>query len=136
VEACKTHDPKGVFFGTNPVPDPDDPAAATDNNKDAAFRAEVVVERLAGKRFLICNGGADKLVPYRCSEPFLKWLLKAVEEGQKKRIPVWVDNRVYPGVGHVFGADMITDSVKFVVEAMAAKAAVDAQEAAWRESKI
>ncbi|KAL2119516.1 hypothetical protein VTJ04DRAFT_6477 [Mycothermus thermophilus] len=136
VEACKAHDPKGVFFGTNPVPDPDDPAAATDNNKDAAFRAEVVVERLAGKRFLICNGGADKLVPYRCSEPFLKWLLKAVEEGQKKMIPVWVDNRVYPGVGHVFGADMITDSVKFVVEAMAAKAAVDAQEAAWRESKI
>ncbi|KAL1840225.1 hypothetical protein VTJ49DRAFT_708 [Mycothermus thermophilus] len=113
VESCKKYDPRGIFFGTSPIPDPDHgpggPAAA-----QVAAAQQILRERLAGKKLLVCNGGADKLVPYRCSEPFMKWFKRAVaSEG------VVVDDRVYPGVGHVFGADMITDAVEFVVDAVA-----------------
>ncbi|KAL2266277.1 hypothetical protein VTJ83DRAFT_5629 [Remersonia thermophila] len=113
VESCKAHDPKGILFGTSPIPDPDGgPGGAT--AEQAAAAQKVLRERLAGKKLLLCSGGADKLVPYRCSEPFMKWLKRAAaSEG------VLVDDRVYPGVGHVFGADMITDAVRFVVDAVA-----------------
>jgi len=103
------NDPKGIFFGTSPVPDISVPADAKAH--------KILHERLRGKKFLLCSGGADKLVPYRCAEPFLTWFKQLTgnwypEEG------VIVDDRVYEGVGHSFSADMVRDSVKFVLEVM------------------
>jgi predicted esterase len=109
VEACKKFDPKAIFFGTSAVPE----ARATGPADEGAKR--ILRDRLRGKKFLLCSGGDDKLVPYRCSEPFLQWFKQATaawyaEEG------VSVDNRIYPGVGHEFSPDMVADAVQFVLD--------------------
>lgn len=75
-------------------------------------------ERLRGKRFLLCSGEVDKLVPLRCSEPFLHWFKQATRAWFKDE-NVSVDDRIYPGVGHAFSADMVVDSVQFVMDAVA-----------------
>lgn len=112
VEACGKKDPKGIFFGTAAVPD----AAASGPADEAARR--ILRERLRGKTFLLCSGGDDKLVPYRCSEPFLKWFKEATGSRFKDE-NVFVDDRVYPGIGHAFSAGMVTDSVQFVMDVVA-----------------
>ncbi|SPQ21987.1 f4e52abc-21a6-40c0-ac21-bd6b0bb40383 [Thermothielavioides terrestris] len=112
VAACAKYDPKAIFFGASAVPGAEASGAA-----DEAAR-KIVRERLRGKKFLLCSGGDDKLVPYRCSEPFLRWFKQATESWFKEE-NVSVDDRVYPGVGHSFSADMISDSVRFVVDAVA-----------------
>ncbi|KAK3373382.1 hypothetical protein B0T24DRAFT_258868 [Lasiosphaeria ovina] len=117
VESCRKADPKGILFGTSSVPDltaPPLPEAA--DNRDALRQA--LHDRLRGKRFLLCSGGDDKLVPYRCSEPFLQWFKEATgslfqDEG------ISVDDRVYPGIGHTFSPAMVKDSIRFVVGAVA-----------------
>jgi pimeloyl-ACP methyl ester carboxylesterase len=112
VDACRKSDPKAIFFGASPVPDANASAANDENVR------QILRDRLRGKKFLLCSGGEDKLVPYRCSEPFLQWFTQATGSWFKEE-GVSVDNRVYPGVGHSFSADMITDSVQFVVDAVA-----------------
>ncbi|KAH6636798.1 hypothetical protein F5144DRAFT_646342 [Chaetomium tenue] len=112
VDACNKFDPKAIFFGASPVPDAKE---STSNDETAK---EILRARLQGKKFLLCSGGEDKLVPYRCSEPFLQWFKKAAGSWFKEE-DVLVDDRVYPGVGHTFSSDMVTDSVQFVVDAVA-----------------
>jgi hypothetical protein len=112
VDACRKNDPKAIFFGTSAVPT----TTAAGPADDAA--RQILHDRLRGKRFLLCSGGDDKLVPYRCSEPFLEWLKKATESWFKDE-DVSVDNRVYSGIGHSFSTDMIKDSVQFVLDVVA-----------------
>ncbi|KAK4242533.1 hypothetical protein C8A03DRAFT_29295 [Achaetomium macrosporum] len=112
VEACKRLDPKGIFFGTSAVPD-----AYASGEEDEAAR-KTVQQRLCGKKFLLCSGGDDKLVPYRCSEQFLQWFKQATGAWFKEE-RVSVDDRVYPGIGHTFSEDMVTDAVAFIVDAVA-----------------
>lgn len=69
--------------------------------------------RISGKQFLLCSGGADELVPYQCSEPFLAWFKDAVvlwlgDSGTS------VQDIVYPGVGHRFDWAMFMDAIRFV----------------------
>ncbi|KAK4039457.1 hypothetical protein C8A01DRAFT_16580 [Parachaetomium inaequale] len=111
VNACKKSDPKAIFFGASPVPDPKASAANDENAR------KILSDHLRGKKFLLCSGGEDKLVPYRCSEPFLQWFKQATGSWFKEE-GVSVDDRVYPGIGHSFSADMITDSVQFVIDAV------------------
>lgn len=66
----------------------------------------------------MCSGGADKLVPYHCAEPFLKFLKNAVG-GWWKDGGVEVEDIVYEGVGHKFNADMMKDVVRFINDAVA-----------------
>jgi hypothetical protein len=48
----------------------------------------------------------------------MQWFQQAAGSWFKEE-NVSVDDRVYPGIGHAFSADMITDSVKFVMDAVA-----------------
>lgn len=72
---------------------------------------------LSGKHLLNMSGADDKLVPYRCSKPFVDWLKDATAPGR------WFSNdkfdfedKVYPGVGHAFSPEMARDVDRFVVE--------------------
>ncbi|KAK3308949.1 uncharacterized protein B0T15DRAFT_123852 [Chaetomium strumarium] len=112
VEACKKFDPKGILLGTSAVPD----VQSSGVEEEPARR--IAQTHLRGKKFLLCSGGDDKLVPYRCSEPFLKWFKQATETWLKEE-RVSVDDRVYPGIGHTFSKDMVTDAVSFIVDAVA-----------------
>lgn len=111
VEACKKADPKAIFFGTDAVPD------ATASGPTDGTAKHIFHDRLRGKKFLLCSGGIDKLVPYRCGEPFLQWFKQAAGSWFKDE-NVSVDDRIYPGIGHAFSADMVKDSVQFIIDAV------------------
>ncbi|KAK0635157.1 hypothetical protein B0T17DRAFT_612069 [Bombardia bombarda] len=113
VAASQKFDPKGILFGTSDVPKPNN---AADNDRGST--RQILHDRLRDKRFLLCSGGDDKLVPYQCSEPFLQWFIPATESLFKEE-NISVDDRVYPGIGHTFSAGMVRDAVQFVTEVVA-----------------
>lgn len=115
VEACKKGDPKGLLFGTGPVEN-GRPASPTRATQQASARQRTLYERLEGKRLMVCTGKVDKLVPPRCSEPFMSWLKQAVEEPPSEEQRILVDERIYKGVGHVFSEGMIKDAVDFLLD--------------------
>ncbi|KAL2160614.1 hypothetical protein VTH06DRAFT_1302 [Thermothelomyces fergusii] len=127
VDACKKFDPKAIFFGTDPVPD-----IAEASSKHHGTALQVMRERVRGKSFLICSGDADKLVPSRCSKPFVDWFSQASQSWfRDEDLSLSVSDRVYPGVGHVFSSDMIRDSVQFIVDTVAS---VDSRPSAHRQA--
>ncbi|SPN97513.1 uncharacterized protein DNG_01027 [Cephalotrichum gorgonifer] len=111
VALCRRADPKGILFGTGPIS-----TAALDEKQRAELGA-VLDARVKGKRFLVCSGADDRLVPYRVSEPFLKFFTDAAG-GWYKTGGVTVENKVYEGVGHAFSDGMVADAVRFVVDAL------------------
>ncbi|KZL68430.1 hypothetical protein CI238_00183 [Colletotrichum incanum] len=117
VASCLRHDPKGVLFGTGAVP-----ASAESLSAEERQRLRDVMDglRLGNKKFLVCSGAEDKLVPYKMSEPFVDFFAGAVgtwyaDEG------VVLENKVYEGVGHAFSEGMVEDSLRFLVDAVAEK---------------
>lgn len=112
VALCHRADPKALIFGTDPVP------KTADLSKSERERiGRVLEERVGGKRFLVCSGADDKLVPYRAAKPFMKFFTAAAEKWYKGR-EVVVENTVYEGVGHEFSEGMVRDSVRFIVDAL------------------
>ena len=105
----KKFDPKALLFGSSPV------SSETSHNEELR---PILNERIRGKRFLICSGEVDKVVPYRCSKPFVDWFVGAAKawhgEGRYS-----VENNIYPEIGHQFSPGMIKDSVRFIVDAVA-----------------
>ncbi|KAK4192938.1 hypothetical protein QBC35DRAFT_159973 [Podospora australis] len=124
INACRKYDPKGIFFGTYAVPSPETEASVPKNSRlahQAYIRQQMLYERLQGKKLLICQGGQDKLVPLRASEPFMQWFkhhATAATPGREDQ-RFSVDERVYPGIGHEFSAEMVKDAVQFIVHAVA-----------------
>lgn len=115
VEACKKGDPKGLLFGTGPVENRR-PASPTRATQQASARQRALYERLEGKRLMVCTGQVDKLVPPRCSEPFMSWLKQAAEEPPSEEQRILIDEKVYEGVGHVFSEEMVKDAVRFLLD--------------------
>jgi hypothetical protein len=113
VEWVKKLDPKGILFGTDPVPAP----GTTSQTEQKRLRA-ILDEKVRGKKILVTSGGDDKLVPYKCSKPFLDWFKDAIGTWYADGGVVLEDN-VYPGVGHTFSADMVRDAVWFIVDVVA-----------------
>lgn len=108
VAQCAQFDPKGIVFGTNDV------VEAPSEPEQAQLR-QILDKHVKGKRLLMTSGGDDKLVPWRCSEPFTKFFTKAAE-GWYKDSGLVLDNRIYAGTGHECSPQMVVDAVSFVVE--------------------
>ncbi|RQM05628.1 hypothetical protein DH86_00001641 [Scytalidium sp. 3C] len=117
VSSVKKWDPRGILFGTSEInPDP---------SKDEQGRLRQILDaRVKGKNILVCSGGDDKLVPYRCSEPFLKFL-KTATSGWYKDGDVYVEDNVYPGVGHAYSDGMKRDTARFLCNILAGKSPSD-----------
>lgn len=112
MQSCFKHDPRGMVFNKG---EPVWPASEGEQEKiKAALRS-----RVAGKKFLITSGGADKLVNYECSRPFLDVFKKAAQTWPDLELSV--EDNVYAGIGHEFSADMVKDSVRFIVDAVSAE---------------
>ncbi|KAH6604537.1 hypothetical protein Trco_006244 [Trichoderma cornu-damae] len=112
VTAVRNRDPKGILFGTGAVPSL--PLSAAEQGR----LRKILDSRVRGKKLLLCSGGADDLVPYAKSEPFIRVLTDAAS-GWYADGGVRVDNRIYEGVRHVFHADMVNDSVEFLMQVVA-----------------
>jgi hypothetical protein len=130
VEACKKLDPKAILFGTSAVPAP-----GTTSEAEKRRLRKVLDEKVRGKKFLVCSGGDDKLVPYRCSEPFMDWFEDATKTWYGD---VHVENKVYPGIGHIFSEEMVGDVIRFVMDVVGGEESPDSRggEGAHETSKI
>lgn len=79
----------------------------------AALGVDEIIRRglLDGKKILTLSGGADKLVPSACGEPFLKSLKEAYSDG---RLKGELTDVVYPGIGHECTSEMVRELSRFV----------------------
>ncbi|EWC47393.1 hypothetical protein DRE_00361 [Drechslerella stenobrocha 248] len=93
-----------------------DPVGIIVKGRTDEQRVKLIQERLGGKKILVLSGGADKLVPYECSKPFLDML------GSEGPGIVDVKNIVYDGIGHECTETMVKELVAFVSEYLAAGA--------------
>lgn len=130
VDAIGVWDPRGILFGTSPVlTNPPVPLGPS----EAARLMEILDERVKGKNLLVLSGAADKLVPYKFTEPFVKFLEEAIkaggwwEEGALK-----LKNVAYEGVGHEVCGGMVEECVRWVNDIMK----VEEGSSSPRESKI
>lgn len=109
-------DPKGQLFGASEVPP--SPSEAEQNRLRTHLNSKI-----KNKRILLCSGGADKLVPYRCGEPFITFL-KDATTGWYKDGNVYVEDIVYPGVGHACPPKMVDDTSRFILDILKSSSAV------------
>ena len=118
IEAIEKYDPAGLFLGD-----------IKSRSSDIYTRIPTPLERraltpllkstLQNKRILNLAGGADKLVPYKCSEPFLHWLKIAVSPtGWFKDGNVVLEDMVFDGVGHEMSASMVKEVHRFVCQTL------------------
>ncbi|KAI0451152.1 Alpha/Beta hydrolase protein [Xylaria acuta] len=107
IEACKKYDPKATLFSTGEI--------STQPSTSEQDRLRVILDStVRGKRFQVLSGGADKLVPYNAGRRFLEFF-KNASSGWYKDGNVYVEDNVYPGVGHEFTAEMRQAAVRFVL---------------------
>ena len=111
IASILTSDPRGILFGTSDI---------QSNPSDAEQRRlrRILDAKIKGKKLLVCSGGADKLVPYHCAEPFMQFL-KSATSGWYKDGNVYVEDIVYPGVGHAYSEGMVKDTTRFVSNILA-----------------
>ena len=84
---------------------------------------EIINRHLGGKRILCMSGAADKLVPYRLTEPFMTWLkshaatgsaVGSAAGGQTKKADVCVVDSVYQNTAHDFTEAMMVEALEFL----------------------
>lgn len=113
VESMKRYEPRGLLFGTSKITES---PSATEQSR----LRPILDSRIKGKRILICSGGADKLVPYRCAEDFMKFFKGATQEGGWYADGhVYVEDNVYPGIGHEYSEGMVKDTTRFICDVLA-----------------
>ena len=118
LEAIDKYDPKAFLLGElssrnknlyNRQP--------SENEKERLI--PLMKSSLQGKRVLNLAGGADKLVPYRCGEPFLQWLKKSTaKEGWFGEGNVTIEDVVFEGVGHELSLGMAKELNRFIAETL------------------
>lgn len=122
IDAVEKWDPAGLFLG--PVRERTDETytrlpSETDKSQNII---SLLKSTLAGKRILNLAGGADKLVPYHRSEPFLKWLkgtiAPAASGGWFGDGNVYLEDRVFEGVGHAATGEMLDVANRFIVDTL------------------
>ena len=121
LEAVKTYDPAGLFLG-------DSAGSSTsgelevDTEKEGTVR-ERLQRTLSGKRVLCLSGGADKLVPYRCAEPFMRWLKGAVaKDGIFHDGDLVLKDLIFDGVGHAMSKEMLEEAMEFIMQSLEVRA--------------
>lgn len=112
VKSCLAHDPKGLLFGTEPIP-----SLPLTQAEQERLRP-VLDARIRGKKLLLCSGRDDELVPYANAESLIA-VLREAAGGWYNNGGVTVDDRVYDAVGHWFSKEMVQDAVGFLVDAVA-----------------
>jgi hypothetical protein len=118
IAAIQKWDPRGLLFGLREV---SSRPLTQESPREEARLKDILESRVKGKSVLVCSGGADKLVPYAASEPFLKFLAMAVGKGGWWEGGMQVEDVVYEGAGHEYTEAMVKDSIRFVVDLMDGK---------------
>ena len=119
ISAVEKYDPAGLLLGdVKSRPD------SIYNHSPTALERRALIPllktTLQNKRILNLAGGSDKLVPYKCSEPFLRWLKAATAPitGWFKDGNVVLEDMVFEGVGHEMSAGMVKEVHRFVCQTL------------------
>lgn len=119
VEAVERYDPARLLLSE--VASGDDKFYRRDPTASECKRLLPLMKRtLQGKRILNMAGAADKLVPYQCGEPFLRWLKNATasNNGCFSADGVVFEDVVFEGVGHDMSPEMVSEAHRFVLEGL------------------
>lgn len=123
VEAVHKYDPVGLLWASGKGLNQRQPGQEhlyddiTPEEKERLM--PLMVRCFGNKRILTLSGGDDKLVSYNHSKPFLVWLKKAIGKGGWfEGAGLYLEDIVYPGVGHDVPPAMVTAMVKFVVDTL------------------
>ena len=111
IDSIKRSDPRGLLFATSAI-------QANPSESEQKRLRKILDAKIKGKRLLVCSGGADKLVPYHCAQPFMQFLKNATN-GWYRDGDVYVEDIVYPGVGHAYSEGMVKDTTRFVSDILA-----------------
>jgi len=132
--AVKKYDPAGLLMGQLEGDD----YLHQPSEKEIQRLRPLMQRHLARKKILNLSGGADKLVPYSCSEPFISFLSHAIdkESGWFADGGVELTNKVLEGVGHEMTEEMLREAVEFVAHVLAATPSDEAQGGKRDGSKI
>ena len=108
LEAISAYDPTGLLAqGIDLSKGPSD--------ADKARLRPVIQRALGGKKMLCLSGGADKLVPYAQSAPFLTYFKDAIAEGGWcGDLGIELTDEVYEGVGHEMTPAMAERAVAWI----------------------
>ncbi|KIW89047.1 uncharacterized protein Z519_10532 [Cladophialophora bantiana CBS 173.52] len=121
VEAVKKSDPAGSIWSMPGLHwRKDQERLHTDlTDEEKAVLLPVMTRCFGNKRLLNLSGGADKLVPYAHSKPFIDWL-KAVsgKGGWFEGSGFMLEDIVFEGVGHDVPSSMVPNMVRFVRETL------------------
>lgn len=113
VASVQKWDPKGLLFGLGDInPDP--------SAEEQARLRPILDSKIKGKSMLVCSGGADKLVPYHASAPFMEFFKKATK-GWYSDGNVYVEDNVYKGTGHAYSDGMSVDACRFLCDMLDGK---------------
>jgi hypothetical protein len=113
VASIQKWDPKGLLFGLGNI--------ISDPSAEGQSRLRKILDsKIKGKSVLICSGGADELVPYHASAPFIDFLKKATK-GWYSDGNVYVEDNVYQGIGHAYSDGMSIDAHRFLCDVMEGK---------------
>lgn len=106
VESVQKRDPRGLLFGLRDIEVDPSP-------EEQARLRKILDSKVKGKSVLVCSGGVDKLVPYHCSAPFMDFL-KTATKGWYNDGNVYVEDKVYDGIGHAYSDSMAQDADRFL----------------------
>ena len=119
IDAVEKYDPAGLLLG--PVKSrPEDIYNRDPTPLERRALMPLLKTHLQNKRILNLAGGSDRLVPYKCSEPFLRWLKAATAPitGWFKDGNVVLEDMVFEGVGHEMSAGMVKEVHRFVCQTL------------------
>lgn len=118
VDAVGRYDPVGIFMG-HFQPRTNANYTRTLSNHDKKKLIITMKNLLNGKRILNLAGGADKMVPYKFTVPFIRWLKDAVgPSGISGDGGTVVEDIAFDGVGHEMTPGMAKEVVRFVMESL------------------
>ncbi|KAI9813578.1 MAG: hypothetical protein M1827_003647 [Pycnora praestabilis] len=135
VKAIDDFDPTGLLVGRSVVMDRGNLSLPSETEQK---KLRPLMEKcLAGKRLLNLAGGVDKLVPYKCAEPFMTWLKRSVgKDGWFADGNVVVEDIVFDGVGHEMSPGMVNETIRFVSETLASPDTASDSHGSSRGSKM
>ena len=121
IEVIKRNDPAGLIWslpGLNWRKDQEHlHITLTDDERQALL--PTITRCFGNKRILNLSGGADKLVPYAHSKPFIDWLKTVnAQGGWFEGSGLVLEDIVFDGVGHEVPSSMVTEMVRFVKESL------------------
>ncbi len=118
VEAVQKYDPVGLWMGTSQT-HADENCSGTPSDCEKEKLISTLEISLQGKRILNLAGGADKLVPYRFTKPFINRLQNATAlSGLLRKGGLVVEDIVYEGIGHEMTSEMVKEVDRFVAESL------------------